>query len=289
MKIYNLGSLNIDYVYSVEHFVRSGETLSSANMSIFPGGKGLNQSVALARAGAEVIHGGCVGSGGDFLIDIMNESNVNTEKIKTVTTSSGHAIIQVDKTGQNCILLFSGANYQIDRSYIEKFLSDTNAGDILLLQNEISGLGDAFEIAKQKQMKIAFNPSPYHNDIKKLPLEFVDLWFCNEIEAGELFGGDTPEETLNNFINQYPESALVLTLGSKGSMYKDKFQQISQLPYKVKAIDTTAAGDTFTGYFLWAVSNNKDIKFALDISSKASAVAVSREGASKSIPYAKEL
>jgi len=195
MKIYSLGSLNIDYVYSVDHFVRAGETLSSENMAIFPGGKGLNQSVAVSRAGAEVIHGGCVGSGGDFLIDIMNESGVNTEKIKTVTTSSGHAIIQVDKTGQNCILLFSGANYQIDRSYIEGFLKDAQKGDILLMQNEISGLSDAFEIAKQLGMKIAFNPSPYHNDIKKLPLRFVDLWFCNEIEAGELFGGDTAEET----------------------------------------------------------------------------------------------
>ena len=289
MKIYSLGSLNIDYVYSVDHFVRAGETLSSENMAIFPGGKGLNQSVAVSRAGTEVIHGGCVGSGGDFLIDIMNESGVNTEKIKTVTTSSGHAIIQVDKTGQNCILLFSGANYQIDRSYIEGFLKDAQKGDILLMQNEISGLSDAFEIAKQLGMKIAFNPSPYHNDIKKLPLRFVDLWFCNEIEAGELFGGDTAEETIQNFISQYPESALVLTLGSKGSMYKDKYQQISQSAYKVKAIDTTAAGDTFTGYFLWAVSNNRDIKFALDIASRASSIAVSREGASKSIPFASEL
>lgn len=289
MKIYSLGSLNIDYVYSVDHFVRAGETLSSENMAIFPGGKGLNQSVAISRAGNEVIHGGCVGSGGDFLIDVLNESGVNTEKINTVTTPSGHAIIQVDKTGQNCILLFSGANYQIDRSYIEGFLKDAQKGDILLMQNEISGLSDAFEIAKQLGMKIAFNPSPYHNDIKKLPLRFVDLWFCNEIEAGELFGGDTAEETIQNFINQYPESALVLTLGSKGSMYKDKFQQISQSAYRVKAIDTTAAGDTFTGYFLWAISNNWDIKFALDIASRASSIAVSREGASKSIPYANEL
>lgn len=289
MKIYCLGSLNIDYVYSVDHFVRAGETLSSENMAIFPGGKGLNQSVAISRAGNEVIHGGCVGSGGDFLIDVLNESGVNTEKINTVTTPSGHAIIQVDKTGQNCILLFSGANYQIDRSYIEGFLKDAQKGDILLMQNEISGLSDAFEIAKQLGMKIAFNPSPYHNDIKKLPLRFVDLWFCNEIEAGELFGGDTAEETIQNFINQYPESALVLTLGSKGSMYKDKYQQISQSAYRVKAIDTTAAGDTFTGYFLWAISNNRDIKFALDIASRASSIAVSREGASKSIPYANEL
>ncbi len=289
MKIYSLGSLNIDYVYTVDHFVRAGETLSSENMSIFPGGKGLNQSVAASRAGAKVVHGGCVGSGGEFLVDIMNESGVNTERIKTVTTSSGHAIIQVDKTGQNCILLFSGANFQIDCEYIEQFLKDAQKGDILLLQNEISGLRDAFEIARRIGMKIAFNPSPYHSDIKKLPLEFVDLWFCNEIEAAELFGGDTPEEALHNFINQYPESALVLTLGSRGSVYKDKDKQISQSAYKVKAIDTTAAGDTFTGYFLWAVSNEKDIKFALDIASRASSITVSREGASKSIPFANEL
>ena len=119
MKIYNLGSLNIDYVYQVDHFVAPGETLSSDRMHIFPGGKGLNQSIALARAGVQVIHGALVGDGGEFLLETMAASGVDVSRIKKVSGSCGHAIIQVDKSGQNCILLFSGTNYGLDRVYIE--------------------------------------------------------------------------------------------------------------------------------------------------------------------------
>ena len=160
MKIYNLGSLNIDYVYSVDHFVSAGETLSSDTMTVFPGGKGMNQSVALAKAGAKVIHGALVGNGGDFLLDTLSSSGVDMSRIKKVEHSSGHAIIQVDKNGQNCIMLFAGTNHLVNNEYIEEFLSDADPGDILLTQNETSGLDAAFEIANRKGMQIAFNPSP---------------------------------------------------------------------------------------------------------------------------------
>ena len=120
MKIYNLGSLNIDYDYDVEHFDAGGETLASKGMSIFPGGKGLNQSVALARAGARVIHGAVIGNGGDFLIDVLSNSGADVNRIKKTDASCGHAIIQVDKNGQNCILLFAGTNHCIDEEYVER-------------------------------------------------------------------------------------------------------------------------------------------------------------------------
>ena len=161
MKIYNLGSLNIDYVYSVEHFVTAGETLPSDVMEVFPGGKGLNQSVALARSGAKVIHGGLIGDGGDFLTEKMALSGVDISRIKRTDGSNGHAIIQVNKDGQNCILLHAGSNYKIDRQYIEDFLADAVENDILLLQNEISCLDEVFEIAEQKKLRIAINPSPF--------------------------------------------------------------------------------------------------------------------------------
>ena len=115
MRFFSLGSINIDYVYSVEHFVEAGETLSSDDMQIFPGGKGLNQSIALARAGAKVLHGGFVGNGGEFLVDILKESGVDTSRMQTVNGPSGHAIIQVNKQGQNCILLFAGTNHTLTK------------------------------------------------------------------------------------------------------------------------------------------------------------------------------
>ena len=204
MKIYNLGSLNIDYVYEVEHFVSAGETLSSKKMTIFPGGKGLNQSVALARAGVPVIHGAVIGDNGELLMDTLSASGVDTSRIQKTSGSCGHAIIQVDQNGQNCILLFPGTNHGIDKTYVEMFLRDAEEGDILLLQNEVNGLDVIFEIAHEKRMQIAFNPSPYHTDIKELPLSYVKWGFCNEIEGEALFGYSDPQRIADAFCRQYP-------------------------------------------------------------------------------------
>jgi len=289
MKIYNLGSLNIDYVYEVDHFVSAGETLSSHKMTVFPGGKGMNQSVALAKAGATVIHGAVLGDGGEFLSETMAAAGVDVTRIKRMSSSSGHAIIQVDKHGQNCIMLFAGTNHLVDGEYIEQFLSDAEAGDILLTQNETSGLATAFEIAHRKGMQIAFNPSPYHESIANLPLSYVKWWFCNEIEAAELFGSSEPEKIAESFVRKYPEGALILTLGDEGSVFIDKDSYTEQSVYEVQPVDTTAAGDTFTGYFLASMMKGRGVAESLDLASKAAAITVSRLGASTSIPVYDEV
>lgn len=289
IKIYNLGSMNIDYVYKVEHFVSAGETMASESMSVFPGGKGLNQSVALARAGAEVIHGGILGKDGDFLTDTLAASGADVSRTKKTDGRCGHAIIQVDKNGRNSILLFAGTNRSIDKNYAEKFLYDAKPGDFLLLQNEISGLKDIFEIAHGKKMQIAFNPSPFTEDINELPLSFIKWWFCNEIEGEALFESSDPNVIAERFIMQYPNSNLILTLGSKGSIFKNATEYIKCPAGKVKAVDTTAAGDTFTGYFMAAIAGGKAIAEAMYIASRAAAITVSRPGASESIPYMENL
>lgn len=289
MKIYSIGSLNIDYVYSVDHFVAPGETMSSLDMQIFPGGKGLNQSIALAKAGANVVHGAIVGNGGEFLVKQMADAGVDVSLLKTVDAPSGHAIIQVNKAGQNCILLFAGTNYAVDREYVETVLASAEEGDVVLLQNEISCLDVVFEVAKKKGMQIAFNPSPFNDKIKSLPLEDVDWWFVNEIEGEALFGSDDPKTITENFIKKHPESNLILTLGKNGSMFKNKTTELYQPIYDSPRVDTTAAGDTFTGYFLNAVTRGKDIATALKLATKASSIAVSRKGASVSIPTADEV
>lgn len=289
MKIYSIGSLNIDYVYSVDHFVAPGETMSSLDLQLFPGGKGLNQSVALAKAGANVIHGAVVGKEGEFLVDTMKGAGVDVSRLKYVDAPSGHAIIQVNTSGQNCILLYGGTNQALDKEYIEMVLSDAEEGDMVLLQNETNCLDVIFETAKKKGLQIAFNPSPFNDKIKALPLEYVDWWFCNEIEGEELFGSNEPKMISENFIKKYPCSNLILTLGKNGCMFKNKDLELYQPIYPVKAVDTTAAGDTFTGYFLTAVAQKKDIATALKLASKASSIAVSRNGASVSIPTADEV
>lgn len=289
MKIYDIGSANIDYVYSVSHITKPGETLSSSDMQTFPGGKGLNQAVALSKAGADVVFGAVLGSGGSFLLNILKENGVDVSRIKITDNADGHAIIQVDEKGENSILLFPGTNAAFTKEYIEEILFDANEGDILLLQNEINCLQELFEIAHKKKMRIAFNPSPFSASIYKLPLSYVDFFFCNEIEGEALFESAIPKEICDNFIKKYPDSNLILTLGEKGSIFKSKNEYIIQPIFKTKVADTTAAGDTFTGYFLSEISKGNDAKTALEISSKASSIAVSRKGAAASVPFYNEV
>lgn len=289
MLVYSLGSLNIDYVYHVPHFVRPGETLASREMQIFPGGKGLNQSVALGRAGASVRHGGLINNNDKWLVNVLQQSNVDTSYIQRVSSPSGHAIIQVDSRGQNSILLFAGANHCFTCEYIESILADAKKNDILLVQNEINHLEWIFEIAHAKEMQIAFNPSPFDKGILDLPLSYVKWWICNEIEGNELSGKRNAEDIVESLLQKFPESNILLTLGIDGCIFRNNSLLLRQPSYKVKAVDTTAAGDTFTGYFFAMIAKGEEIGTALQIASLAASIAVSREGASNSIPFLEEI
>ena len=289
MKILNLGSLNIDKVYSVPHFVSAGETLSSTNYEEFPGGKGLNQSIALAKAGAEVYHAGKIGKDGRFLKDILSESNVNIDWIEENGTTTGHAIIQVSSSGENCILLFGGANKEITIDQINDVLANFSQDDLLLLQNEINDLEYIVEKAHKKGLKIALNPSPINETITKLDFSKIDYLILNEIEAKAISGENMNDKIFQKLLSLNNQLKIVLTLGTEGVIYKDSVQEHRQPSYKVDAVDTTAAGDTFLGYFLSQISQHTDIKEALQIAAKAASIAVTRKGAASSIPTCKEV
>ena len=292
MKILNFGSLNIDYTNDVDHFVRGGETLSSKALHLFPGGKGLNQSIAASRSGADVWHAGAVGkSDGEFLIKQLNEAGVNTDYVKRLEVPSGHAIIQRQPDGGNCILLFGGSNQEITRGMADEVLEHFGKGDYLLLQNEISEVGYIMKQAAEKGMRIVLNPSPMDEKIGKLPLETVDYFLLNEVEAESLCGegANRPEAMMEKLTKGFPKAKIVLTLGSQGSLYWDGEKMIKQPCYKVKAVDTTAAGDTFTGFFIGGLSQGMEGVKALDWAARAAAVAVSRAGAATSIPSKEEV
>lgn len=290
MKVLNFGSLNIDYVYSVEHFVRAGETLSSSLLEQFCGGKGLNQSVAFARAGAETYHAGCIGSEGRMLVDMLSQSGVNTRFVKTVpSVSCGHAIIQVAPSGENCILLYGGANQSITEEMIDEVLSHFDQGDLLILQNEINALDLIIRKANEKGMVIALNPSPFNEKITALDFSLIHWIILNETEGQGLTGETDPQRILSVLLEKYPHMKIVLTLGSQGSVYADITQQCSHGIFKTKAVDTTAAGDTFTGYFFASVIQGAIPEQALAIAAAASSVTVSRKGAAPSIPTMEEV
>ena len=290
-KILNFGSLNIDYTYSVDHFVRGGETLSSDELHIYPGGKGLNQSVALSKSGAEVWHAGAVGDGdGDFLVDILKEAGVHTDWLCYTEGKTGHAIIQRAADGGNCILLYGGANQKITRDMADKALENFGEGDYLVLQNEISEIGYIMEKAHERGMKIVLNPSPMNEKILTYPLEYTDYFLVNEVEAEDICGEPGEGDALlEKMADRFPGAKIVLTLGSKGSLYWNGREILEQSIYPVKTVDTTAAGDTFTGFFIGGLVQGLDERAALDLAAKAASIAVSRPGAASSIPSREEI
>ena len=295
MKVLNFGSLNIDYVYSLDHFVQKGETISSEALHIFPGGKGLNQSVALGRAGVSVSHAGAVGKDGDFLLELLKESCVDTKYIQVLEgVQTGTAIIQNDKSGDNCIILYSGANHQITKEQIANTISDFEKGDFLVLQNEINGMDSIVRVAEEKGLKIVLNPSPMNEKILGLPLQYVDYFVLNEVEAAQILGLENisekdGEKIVRELYNTYPHAKIVLTLGAEGSIYFDGEKLYRQRAYKTEVVDTTAAGDTFSGFFIAGILRGDTVEQAMDTAARAAGIAISRPGAAPSIPKIEEV
>lgn len=289
MKILNFGSCNIDMVYAMDHIVLPGETQTSIRVDRFAGGKGLNQSIAVARAGASVYHAGCIGHDGQFLLDMLSQSNVDTSLIKRVPEPNGHAIIQVSRDGQNSIFLYPGSNAMVDEAYIDGVLAGFSAGDILLLQNEISNVKYLIDRAYEKQMCIVLNPSPYNGVLEEVDIHKVSCLILNQVEAEQMTGMQEPEEAITYLHNTYPGIQVMLTLGHHGCIFSDGAQKVRQAAFSVKAVDTTAAGDTFTGYFVAGMASQMEWEDNLKLASAAAAIAVTREGAAPSIPERNEV
>lgn len=291
MKVLNFGSLNYDYVYEMEHFVVAKETISSIGYKRNFGGKGLNQSIALAKAGTEVYHAGKVGGDGQDFIDYLNKYNVKTDYlIKDNNEATGHAIIQVCN-GENCIILHGGANQAIDEKQVEETISHFEKGDVLLIQNEISSMNTIIKLSHEKGMKIVFNTAPMDSKIFTYPLDLIDIFVVNEVEGKGLgqANSDNIEDIIKALQNKYPTKEIVLTVGENGSYYIKGDTVEYQEAIKVKAVDTTAAGDTFTGFFLSSYLSGSTAKQALQLATKASAITVQGEGAAKSIPELKDI
>ena len=289
MKILNFGSLNLDYVYQVPHFLAPGETLAASSVAVHPGGKGLNQSVALARAGAKVWHAGTVGSGSGMLVELLKANGVNDEYLRRSENIQGNAVIQVTPSGENAILLCGGSNREITAEQVKETIRHFEPGDWLILQNEVSCLAEMVDEAARRGMHIVLNPSPFEDGLMRLDYSVIDWLFINEVEGQQMTGTDVPEEILAILRRRYPEMNVVLTLGKQGAICDTPGERVSQPVYPVKAVDTTAAGDTFTGYFVAAYTEGRSLQECMQRAAAASAIGVSRPGASVSIPLPAEV
>ncbi len=289
MTIYCVGSINCDHIYRVPHFSRPGETLRSSTYHRLLGGKGMNQSIALARAGAHVRHIGCVGRGDTWIRAQIKDHGVDTGLITDVDVPSGHTIIQVDDNAQNSIVLFAGANHCVDMESVAAVLAGAGPQDWVLLQNEVNDPEAIIADGHRHGVHIAFNPAPFTPEVADMQLDTVDLLIVNEHEACGLAGCDEPAAALDTLARALPDCNVLVTLGAAGCTLARGADRIHQPAFSVDAVDTTSAGDTFIGYYLASVEAGHSETECLRLASRAAALCVSRPGTAQSIPELDEV
>lgn len=263
--------------------------MSADGYSLFPGGKGFNQTIALARCGADVYHAGKIGADGNWLVEYLQKNNVNTDLIDISSEPTGHAIIQVVPSGENAITIFGGANITLKMEFIDRVLSQLNPGEYLLLQNEINDVDQIIKTCKDRKINIVFNPAPFTEDVADYQLESVNTLILNQVEAAGLSGESDEKKAIVHLRDKYPQTDIILTLGSQGVLYNGEAGKFELPALKVQAVDTTAAGDTFIGFYLGEILAGKAIEQALNSAIRAAAICVTRNGAASSIPEYGEL
>ncbi len=288
--IRNFGSINIDHVYQVSSIARPGETISALSFDLVLGGKGANQSIAAARAGgAALAHHGKLGSDALWIKDLLAKDGIDVSHLSVSDCRQGHAVIQVDGRGENSIVIFGGSNHAISSGDIEDFASASSESDIVLLQNEISMIPQIMKAASETGARIFFNAAPFGSQILEYPLHLLDTLIVNETEAEGLSGASDPEKAISAIRRNFPKTAVILTMGAHGLLYSSRGEEISMKAFKAECIDSTAAGDTFIGYYAASVASGIDVRHALRRASAAAAVSVGRKGASSSIPLSSEV
>ena len=284
MTIWNLGSINADMVYVLPHLPEAGETLAASGVQKFLGGKGANMSVAAARAGSRVAHIGAVGSDGSWARDRLTEYGVDTRQIAEVETPTGHAIIAVDAEGENLIILFPGANHALEAGKLGETLGEAITGDVLVMQNETNAQVEAARLGRDLGMTVCYAAAPFQADAVQAVLPYLDFLILNEVEAEQLqaASGLAPSDL--------PVEHVIVTLGSKGARYYQRGQgSLDFAAHKVSAVDTTGAGDTFTGYVLAGMDRGIPMAQAIAQAMCAAALMVTRHGTADVIPDLKEV
>lgn len=285
MTIYNLGSINADLFYQVPHLPKPGETLAASDHWTGLGGKGANQSVAVAKAGVKSVHIGAIGPDGDWAVERMAGFGVDTSNIAKVDTATAHAIINVDCEGENAIVIFSGANLEQSIDRISAALAKAGDGDTLLLQNETSMQVEAAKIGQERGMMVVYSAAPFDAEAAKAMLPYVDLLVLNEVEASQL------SEALELPLEEIPVPHILVTKGADGSFWHEQeICRVTEVPaFKVDPVDTTGAGDCFIGYTMAGMNQGMGAKEAMRLGAAASAIKVTRRGTADAIPTRDEV
>lgn len=296
-KIIVIGSSNIDMVVKTSHLPAPGETILGGEFLMNQGGKGANQAVAVKRLGGNLVFLTKLGDDvlGHQSLEYFKKEKINTQHITLDKNSaSGVALISVDDHAENSIVVASGANMQLNEQDVDHVVEEMCEGDILLMQLEIplQTVMYAAKKAFEKGVKVILNPAPACNLPKEL-FKYLYMITPNRIESEMLTGlkitTDADAEEAANKICAMGVKNVIITLGSKGCLIKEGSISYRVDAFRVKPIDTTAAGDTFNGALCVGLAENMDLQHAVLMASKASSIAVTRMGAQSSIPYREEI
>lgn len=283
MAIFNLGSINIDHFYRVPHLPNAGETLAATDYSTGLGGKGANQSVAAVSGGAQVVHIGTIGTDGRWTLERLRGFGVGVDHIAIVDAPTAHAIINVDESGENAIVIFPSANEQQDEARIEAALAYGAEGDFLLLQNETNLVSYTAETAQNLGMQVVYSAAPFDAGKIEEVLPFIDMLVLNEVEAKQL------SSALGVSANNLPVAGVLVTMGAEGAEYRTGGKTISVPAFVVDPVDTTGAGDTYLGFFVAGLDAGMDIKGAMTFAAAGAAIQVTRTGTADAIPGLEEV
>ena len=277
-RAFNLGSINMDMVIQLERFPEAGETAIGRMTVEALGGKGLNASVAIHLAGGEVRHIGAVNKDDSSVLSAIASLGLSTDYIEQAEQPTGQAVVMLDASSENRIVVCPGANHSISDDHISAALSEARTGDWLVMQNETKGQAHAIQVAKERNMKVAMVAAPFVADDVLPLLDNIDLIALNETEAQQL------QSACGLELNNLPVEHILMTLGSRGATHVTESKSTSVAAHVVTAVDTTAAGDTFFGYFLASFMQGRPIADSLALANSAAALAVQRNGAVSSIP-----
>lgn len=285
MTVINLGSINVDHFYRVPHIPAPGETLSALDHREGLGGKGANQSVAVALAGREVRHIGMVGPDGGPVLNRLAALGVDTRYVGTVDVATGHANVHVDAQGENMIVIFPGANRKQSLMQVNSAISEAKAGDILMLQNETDLTLEAARAGRAAGLYVVYSAAPFEAEVAEALLPYTDLLVLNEIESEQL------SQSLGLPLDEIPVPAMLITRGAKGAIWRDHVAgtELSVPAFPVEPVDTTGAGDCFIGYVVAGLDEGLAPKDALYLGAAASALQVTRPGTADAIPTRAEV
>ena len=285
MAVYNLGSINADLFYQVPHLLAPGETLASTEHSRGLGGKGANMSVAIARAAARAVHIGAVGSDGRWAVERLLEYGVDTRNIVELDVPTGHAVIMVDDHGENAILLYPGANRALTETHIASALAVATEADTFVFQNETSAQIEGATLASSKGMRVVYAAAPFDAHSVEAVLPMLDILVMNAIEAQQL------TDALGVAVTDLPVRDVIVTLGGDGCRWVNTDDGTDKTfpAIPVTPVDTTGAGDTFTGFLVAGLDRGLPMEQAISLGQQAGAIMVTRHGTADVIPDLKDI